>query len=140
MMPQPAPRHDPDRDDPADTTITPAEAAAMMRAVLSLFQRWQVSDREARVLLGQPSERTFYRWKKGEIGAVPYDTARRLSYLLGIHKALRLLFKDPQRGYDWVRRDNLAFGGRSALGRMLGGDVADLAAVRGYLDAERGGW
>lgn len=140
MIPQPAGRPQPARHDPDDTAVTPAEAAAMMRAVFALFQRWQVSDREARVLLGQPSERTYYRWKKGEIGSVPHDTARRLSYLMGIHKALRLLFKEPQRGYDWVRRDNLAFGGRSALDRMLGGDVADLAAVRTYLDAERGGW
>lgn len=32
------------------------------------------------------------------------------------------------------------FAGQSALARMLGGNVADLVAVRQYLDARRGGW
>jgi hypothetical protein len=120
--------------------ITPLEAAAMLRAGLRLFSLWQLSDSEARVLLGQPSPRTYARWKAGEVSSIPYDTARRLSYLMGIHKALRHLFKEPERAYAWVRRDNAVFGGQSALTRMLAGDVTDLAAVRSYLDAERGGW
>lgn len=136
------PRLDPQNRDPdADSIeITPREAAAMLRAGLRLFGLWQLSDAEARVLLGQPSARTFARWKAGEVSSIPYDTARRLSYLMGIHKALRHLFKEPERAYAWVRRDNTVFGGQSALTRMLAGDVTDLAAVRSYLDAERGGW
>ena len=59
---------------------------------------------------------------------------------MGIHKALRHLFKEPARAYAWVKKPNAAFGGQSALERMLAGDVTDLAAVRAYLDAERGGW
>jgi hypothetical protein len=120
--------------------ITAREAAAMLRAALRLFALWQLNDAEARVLLGQPSQRTYARWKAGEVSSIPYDTARRLSYLMGIHKALRHLFKEPERAYAWVRRDNSVFGGQSALTRMLAGDVTDLAAVRSYLDAERGGW
>jgi hypothetical protein len=120
--------------------ITPEEAAALLRAGFRLFGRWQLSDKQARVLLGQPAARTFARWKAGEVRTVPHDTACRLSYLMGIHKALRHWFKEPERAYAWVRRDNQALGGQSALNRMLAGDVTDLAAVRGYLDAERGGW
>ena len=112
----------------------------MLRAALNLFRRWQVSDEEARILLGRPSERTFARWKAGEVARLPFDTRQRLSYLMGIHKGLRHLFKDPARGYAWVKKPNAAFGGQSALARMLAGDITDLAAVRGYLDAERGGW
>jgi hypothetical protein len=59
---------------------------------------------------------------------------------MGIHKALRTLFKTPADAHGWIHRDNLAFGGQSALARMLAGDVTDLAAVRAYLDAERSGW
>ena len=129
------------RGEPADALeITPLEAQAMLRAGLRLFSLWQLSDGEARVLLGQPSARTYARWKASEVGAIPHDTARRLSYLMGIHKALRHLFKEPERAYTWIRRDNSVFGGQSALTRMLAGDVTDLAAVRSYLDAERGGW
>jgi hypothetical protein len=118
--------------------FTPAEVAALMRAGMRLFEQWGLSDAQARVLLGDPSARTYARWKSGEHARVPADTARRLSYLIGIHKALRYLFKEPERAHAWVRKDNAAFGGRSALERMLAGDVVDLAAVRSYLDAERG--
>lgn len=125
---------------PDAASITREEQAAMLRAAFALFGKWGVRDAEARILLGQPSTSTFYRWKRGEIGAVPADTVWRLGDLMGIHKALRYLFTDAARGYAWIRKPNLAFGGKSALERMLAGAPGDLAAVRSYLDAERGAW
>ena len=85
--------------------FTAAESAALMRAGMRLFERWKLSDGEARVLLGAPSARTYARWKRGEAARVPADTARRLSYLMGIHKALRHVFKEPERAYAWIRRE-----------------------------------
>jgi hypothetical protein len=120
--------------------ITPREANAMLRAVLNLFDRWKLTSVEARRLLGDPSERTYQRWRKGEIAGLPRDTVFRLGTLLGIHKALRYMFSAPERGYDWIRKPNPAFGGHSALDRMLQGAPTNLAVVRAYLDAERGGW
>ena len=129
-----------DASKPASAVVTQHEAAAMIRSVFNLFRHWQVSDAQARVLLGQPSPSTFYRWKRGEIGTVPVDTVWRLGDLMGIHKALRHLFTEAERGYAWMSKPNAAFGGRSALDRMLAGAPSDLSAVRDYLDAERGGW
>lgn len=120
--------------------VTPSEAAAMLRAAFRLFEKWELSDTEARVLLGQPSASTLYRWKRGEIGAIPSDTVWRLADLMGIHKALRYLFADIARCYAWVRKPNTAFADRSALDRMLAGAPSDVTAVRAYLDAERGAW
>jgi hypothetical protein len=136
-MPQILPRRD---AAPADTSVTAAEAAAMLRAAFNLFRLWGLADAQARTLLGEPSPSTFYRWKRGEIGAIPHDTVCRLGDLMGIHKALRYMFTEPERGYSWIVRPNLAFGGRSALDRMLAGAPSDVTAVRAYLDAERGGW
>ena len=64
----------------------------------------------------------------------------RISYILGIYKALQLLLPDTRAADEWIRRPNEAavFGGRSALDRMLSGNVADLYIVRQYLDAQRG--
>ena len=112
----------------------------MLRAAFNLFQRWDLSDAQGRVLLGQPSPRTYARWKAGQVSTLPHDTRQRLSYLMGVHKAARYMFKAPERAYAWMQRPNLAFHGQSALERMLAGDVTDLAAVRAYLDAERGAW
>ncbi len=64
----------------------------------------------------------------------------RLSNLMGIHKALRIIFREPQRGYAWIKKPNAAFTDKSALEVMLGGELTDLMRVRRYLDAERGTW
>ncbi len=116
--------------------ITDQEAGAMFRAVLNLFRHWEVTDAEAAVLLDLPT-RTFARWKAGEIGRLGRDGKARLSNLMGVHKALRLIFREPERGYRWIKAANSAFGGRSALDIMLGGELTDLMRVRRYLDAER---
>jgi len=119
--------------------ITDGEAAAMFRAALNLFRLWDLTDDEAAVLLDLPV-RTYRRWKAGELGRIDRDGKARLSNLIGIHKALRIIFREPQRGYDWMRKPNDAFAGRSAVDIMLGGELTDLMRVRHYLDAERGGW
>ncbi|MDX9862620.1 MAG: MbcA/ParS/Xre antitoxin family protein [Rhodospirillales bacterium] len=119
--------------------VTDAEAAAMFRAVTVMVRLWRVTDEEASVLLDLPV-RTYRRWKAGDIGRIDRDGRARLSNLMGIHKALRIIFHDLQRGYSWVKAPNAAFGGRTALDVMLGGELTDLMRVRRYLDAERGAW
>lgn len=119
--------------------ITDEEGGAMLRAVLTLFGKWGVSDEQGAVLLDLPL-RTYRRWKAGQPGRLDRDKKARLSNLLGVHKALRILFTDAARGYAWVKAENSAFGGRSALDVMLGGELTDLMRVRRYLDAERGAW
>ncbi len=119
--------------------ITDEEAAAMFRAALNLFRLWGVTDDQAATLLDLP-RRTFARWKAGQVGRIGRDARARLSNLMGIHKALRIVFTGAPRGYAWIKAANDAFGGRSALDVMLGGELTDLMRVRRYLDAERGGW
>ena len=125
---------------PVDAGYSEDEIHAMQRAVIGLFARWDLTDAAASTLLGDISERTFQRWKQGRYGRVNNDLAARLSNLIGIHKALRLLFKEKGRGYGWIKRPNAAFGGRSALAVMLGGQLTDLMRVRRYLDAQRSPW
>jgi hypothetical protein len=119
--------------------ITDDEAGAMFRAVLKLFDNWGLNDEQASILLDLPI-RTYRRWKSGDRGRIDRDGKARLSNLLGIHKALRIIFEDAPRGYRWIKAPNEAFAGRSALEVMLGGELTDLMRVRRYLDAERGGW
>lgn len=119
--------------------ISDAEAAAMFRAVVNLFGRWELTDEQAATLLDMPV-RTYRRWKAGEQGRIDRDAKARLSNLMGVHKALRLIFREPQRGYGWIKASNQTFGGRSALEIMLGGELTDLMRVRRFLDAERSAW
>jgi hypothetical protein len=119
--------------------VTQDEAAAMFRAALNLFGKWELTDEQAATLLDMPV-RTFRRWKAEGPGRISRDGRARLSNLMGIHKALRIIFTEPQRGYAWIRTGNSAFAGASALDVMLGGELTDIMRVRRYLDAERGGW
>lgn len=119
--------------------ISDEEAVAMFRAALNLFRLWGVTDEQAAILLDLP-RRTFARWKAGQVGRIGRDGKARLSNMMGIHKALRIVFSEPARGYGWIKAPNDAFAGRSALEVMLGGELTDLMRVRRYLDAERGGW
>jgi hypothetical protein len=114
--------------------------AVALRAFFRLVDLWGLSMEQARVLLGRPSRATLYNWKAGRARSLPHDVLRRISYLLGIYKALQILYQNPALADAWLTRPNHAFGGQSALERMLAGDVADLAAVRAHLDAARGGW
>ena len=113
---------------PPGQIFSEEEVHAMQRATINLFERWDMHDDEAATLLGGIAPRTYQRWKNGDLGRA------------GIHKALRLLFKEATRGYGWIKRPNDVFAGRSALDIMLGGQLTDLMRVRRYLDAQRGAW
>lgn len=120
--------------------ITDEEAGALARTTVNLFRAWQLSDAEACTLLGGMSARTWARWKEGSIGRTDRDLRVRMAHLMGIHKGLRYIFKDAARGYAWIRKSNAAFGGQSALDIMMRGEMADLAALRDWLNAERSAW
>jgi Protein of unknown function (DUF2384) len=122
------------------SAITDEEAGAMLRAAVNLFGLWKLTDKQAATLLDVPT-RSYARWKADrKAGSWSRDLKARLSNLMGVHKALRIVFLEPQRGYDWVHTQNGAFGGKSALDVMLGGELTDLMRIRRYLDSERGGW
>ena len=124
---------------PAAPKISDAEGEAMARAIVNLFAKWDITDAQASILLGGLSPRTWARWKVGSIGRVPRDLKARLSNLMGIHKALRIVFTETERAYGWVKRPNDAFGGASGLDVILGGELTDIMRVRRYLDNVRGG-
>ena len=111
-----------------------------LRTFFGLAKAWDLKVAEQRKLLGDPPESTFFKWKREHDGALSRDVLERISYLLGIYKALQILFPDPAQADAWLRRPNAAppFGGHPALARMLSGNVADLFVVRQYLDAQRG--
>ena len=116
-------------------------AGPALRTFFRVAEAWQLSTDEARTLLGDPPRSTFFAWKKSGAGPLARDTLERISYVLGIYKALQILLPEPVAADAWVRKPNAAplFAGKPALERMLSGNVADLYVVRQYLDAWRGG-
>lgn len=128
--------------DVAPSAVAPGgePGATAFRAFLRIADLWGLTVDEQLVLLGRPARSTYYNWKKQGAQSLSHDTVERLSYLLGMYKALQILFPEPERADAWMRRPNDAplFGGRPALERLLSGQVADLFVVRQYLDAQLG--
>lgn len=130
-------------ENPQQKVSAEAISAAAVRAFGNIADLWHLDLDEQLTLLGNPPRSTFYKWKKQpEAAHLGRDTLERISYLLGIYKALQILLPDEKAADSWIRKPNAAppFGGKSALDRMLSGNVGDLFVVRQYLDAVRGGW
>jgi hypothetical protein len=120
--------------------------AGMAKSGLAAFFRiaeaWQLPAADQLSLLGNPSRSTLYNWKAGKSDIVSGDTLERLSYVLGIFRALEVLIPSHEHANAWVTTPNDAplFGGQPPLAFLRDGGVASLYRVRAYLDAQRGGW
>ena len=115
---------------------------AALKAFFKIAELWKLSVEDQMTLLGLTTRSTFFNWQKYPEVSVPKDTLERISYVLGIYKALQILLPNDRAADGWIRRPNAnpLFAGKSALERMLSGQVADLFTVRQYLDVQRGGW
>jgi hypothetical protein len=105
-----------------------------------LAASWQIRDEDARELLGGLSSSAWYEWKKNPARVLEVDRITRISYLLGIYKALHILYGDKLAD-EWVQLPNTnpIFNGRTPLAYMLGGGLLAMQTVRRLLDARRGG-
>lgn len=116
------------------------ENAIALKAFFKITEKWELSSDQEMILLGVPKS-TFYNYKRDKkTSSLSKDTLERISYILGIYKALRILLPTEDAANKWIKKSNTAplFNGKSALDMLMKGHVVDLADVRRYLDAERG--
>ena len=120
--------------------LTPAAIDGMIR----LAELWRLSTEETCLLLGDMSERSWFRLKKqGRVDRtlrLSQDMLTRISVLVGIFKGLRLLFSEPLAD-DWIRLPNRGAlcGGRSPLAVAIERGIPGLLEIRNHVDALRGG-
>lgn len=121
-----------------------AERERLSRSALKGFfrlcERWKLRDEEARELLGGLSSSAYYEWKKNPDRVLEVDRITRISYLIGIYKALHIIYGDKLAD-EWVKlpNTNAIFAGRSPLEYMMAGGLIAMQTVRRLLDARRGG-
>ena len=137
----PTTRYDPvpliDLSDPAERErLSPAAA----RVFLNIMDRWGVRDEDARQLLGGMSNGTFYAMKKDSDRVLDEDKLRRISYLVGIFKALNILHGEALAD-RWMTlpNRNRIFGGATPVEYLIHGGLPAFQTVRRLLDARRGG-
>lgn len=112
----------------------------LAKMVVSLLDHWKLplNDQAALLGLSAQSRSTIARYRRGEPFADSADLLARAGHLLGIHKALRIMFPhDLDLAHRWVSAPNRRFGERAPLNVMKQG-FEGLLAVRRYLDFERG--
>jgi len=130
-------------DTPADLSRREVQerlSAAATAAFFRLAQDWGLRDEDARRLQGGVSNGAFYQLKRGRKKTLDQDRLTRISMLLGIFKALNILYS-RKLADAWITRPNSnpMFAGEPPLAFMVRGGVPALMRVRQLLDARRGG-
>lgn len=113
---------------------------AALRAFFNIVDRWEIREEDARQLLGGISSGAYYELKKKPNRVQDQDRLLRISYLIGIFKALNILY-GTRLADRWVQlaNTNTIFGGRTPLSYMMQGGTLAMERVRTLLDARRGG-
>lgn len=118
------------------TRLSPAAIKGLIR----IATHWKLRDEDTRVLLGGMSSGSFYTLKDQGAKTLDIDQLTRISLLIGIYKALNILYS--QKLADaWITLPNTnpIFGGDSPLNYIKKGGIPAFMRVRQLLDARRGG-
>jgi hypothetical protein len=115
-------------------------SAPALKAFFNMMARWKVRDEDARALLGGVSNGPFYEMKRRPARVVDTDRLTRISYLIGIFKALSILHSRPLAD-QWVHLANAnpIFDGQTPLAYMIRGGLPAMQTVRRLVDARRAG-
>lgn len=109
-----------------------------LSAFFKVAEAWGLSEEEELAILGLCNHEVLRAWKAAEGSDVSNETLMRISYVLGIYRAINTLLPRKNVASSWIRQPNEAptFGNRSALELMVDGSIDKLKGVRQYLDAE----
>jgi len=115
-------------------------SAPALKAFFNIAARWKVRDEDARALLGGVTNGPFYEMKRKPDRMLDTDRLTRISYLIGIFKALHILHS-RKLADEWVHlpNSNPIFAGDTPLAYMIRGGLPAMQTVRRLLDARRSG-
>ena len=111
-----------------------------IEAFFSIVENWHVRSEDAMALLGGASNGRYYELKKTRRGLLSQDELTRISLMIGIFKALNILF-NARLANEWPSRPNSnpMFNDTPPLELLIRGGVPAMIGVRRLLDARRGG-
>jgi hypothetical protein len=120
-------------------------SAPGLRTFVRIADQWGLSEAERLRVLGHPGRSTYHVWiakaRDGREVSLPFDALFRISAVLGIHKALEIIFVRQDEAVRWLRSANagLMFGGQRPFDLLTSGSQDHLMLLRRHLDAWRGG-
>ncbi|BCB08115.1 DUF2384 domain-containing protein [Vreelandella venusta] len=118
-----------------------ATAAAGLKAAVRILDKWRATGEQGESIL-RVSHSSYARARRGDLAEIKLDSDQlaRISYLLNIHAALRMLFENPDNVYGFVSmaNHNPYFNGRTPLEVIGTGDFAALYETFKRIDSLRG--
>jgi Protein of unknown function (DUF2384) len=127
--------------DLSDAATRERLSLSAIKGFLRIMEKWGIKDPDARHLLGGLSSGSYYGLKKEpKHRTLDQDTLTRISLLVGIFKALNILYS-PALADGWMTLPNRnpMFRGMSPLAYMIQRGQPGMLHVRQLLDARRGG-
>jgi len=118
-----------------------AMTVAGFKAVTKILENWGCSQSDTLAIL-RIGRSSFYNFKKDPTKArLDDDQLERLSHILNMHAALRIVFDNPEnvRGFMSMSNHNAYFEGRTPLEIIASGKFSDLYEVACRIDALRSG-
>jgi Protein of unknown function (DUF2384) len=127
-----------DRQDPA---VRKKLSGPAIRSFFKIGEAWKLTVEEEKALLGWPATSTLYKYKQNDFGTLSYDVLIRISLVLGIYKALHILYPEKELADRWIKlpNSNSLFGGRPAIDFLRRAGIDGLYQVRRLLDSRVGG-
>lgn len=117
------------------------QSGTALKVVLNIFDKWGCSATEKQAVLGMTSS-SFFRNAKNPLAAkLNHDQVERISYVLNIHQALRMVFSNNENIYGFMRMENNNpyFNGKTPLSIIATGKFGSLYEVFKRVDVMRGG-
>jgi hypothetical protein len=113
---------------------------AAIKGLIGVASHWKLRDEDTRELLGGMSSGSFYDLKSGSRKILNADQLTRISLLIGIYKALNILYS-PTLADAWIALPNTnpMFAGDTPLNYVKRDGIPAFLRVRQLLDARRGG-
>lgn len=123
------------------TTQSPTEhAATALRVAINILNKWQCTSTDKQSILAM-ARSTLYKYQENPTSAkLSRDQLERVSYILNIHQALRIVFSNPENVYGFMQMQNHNpyFNGKTPMELIASGNFGTLYEVYTRIDAMRG--
>ncbi|MGL5602604.1 MAG: MbcA/ParS/Xre antitoxin family protein [Silvania sp.] len=113
-----------------------------IRAAMNILEKWGCTTEQQQNIL-QLSRAALYKYRHSDTqsASLSHDQLTRVSYLLNMHSALRIVFSNPENVYGFMTmaNHNAYFNGATPLSFIAGGEFGNLHEVAKRVDVLRGG-
>lgn len=135
------------KDNPTQKVkIDSEQASAIFRVVLRILDKWSATIDERLSLLGLKRANYYNLAEKAKSGRpinLDSDKLERLSYILNIEQALKMVFSNPENINNFMRleNNNVYFNGATPMETATRGGFSGLYETYKRIDSMRsGGW